>query len=86
MNKASGCSIDSLFHEIHKIEKKISINLTNRLNVYCDFDEKIHCIPSVKLSEFANSDTLFYDLTIQTKKDLTDFLKPISEGWCKNLI
>ena len=51
-----------------------------------DFDEKIHCIPSVKLSEFANSDTLFYDLTIQTKKDLTNFLKPISEGWCKNLI
>ena len=87
MNKeTSGCSIDSLFHEIHKIEKKISINLTNRLNVYCDFDEKIHCIPSVKLSEFVNSDTLFYDLTIQTKKDLSNFLKPISEGWCKNLI
>ena len=86
MNKASGCSIDSLNHEIHKIEKKFSVNLMNRLNVYCDFEKKIHCIPSVKLSEFANSDTLFYDLTIQTKKDLTNFLKPIGEGWCKNLI
>ena len=86
MNKASGCSIDSLNHEIHKIEKKLSMNLMNRLNIYCNFEEKIHCIPSVKLSEFANSETLFYDLTIQTKKDLTNFLKPISEGWCKNLI
>ena len=86
INKASGCSIDSLNHEIHKIEKKLSINLMNRLNVYCNFEEKIHCIPSVNLSEFANSETLFYDLTIQTKNDLSKFLKPIAEGWCKNLV
>ena len=85
-NKASGCSIDTLQKTILELEKELSISLMNRLNVYCKIDGEIKCIPSFKLSELADSETLFYDLTVQKKEDLKTYLKPISEGWCSHLV
>ena len=83
---ASGCSIDSLQHKIQEIENYLAVSLTNRLNVFCIIDDKIECIPSSELSKFVNKETLFYDLTIQKKSDLSSYLKPIKEGWCSRLI
>ena len=83
---ASGCSIDTLQHKIQEIENYLAVSLTNRLNVFCIVDDKIECIPSSELSKFANKETLFYDLTIQKKSDLSFYLKPIKEGWCSRLI
>ena len=85
-NGASGCSIDTLQNTIQKIEKELSITLMNRLNVFCEINGEIVCIPSFKLGSTAKSDTLFYDLTIFTKSDLNTYLKPISEGWCAHLV
>ena len=85
-NGASGCSIDTLQGTIQKIEKELSIPLMNRLNVFCEIEGEIVCIPSFKLENIAKADTLFYDLTILTKNDLNTYLKPISEGWCANLV
>ena len=85
-NGASGCSIDTLQNKIQNLEKDLSVSLINRLNVFCKIGEEIQCIPSFKLKSVANSETLFYDLTIQKKTDLQTFLKPISEGWCSRLL
>ena len=85
-NAASGCSIDILQNEIQKIEKELSIPLMNRLNVFCEIEEKIVCIPSFKLANIVKPNTLFYDLTIQKKLDLCSYLKPIGEGWCAHFL
>ena len=85
-NGASGCSIDTLQKTIQELEKELSISLMNRLNVFCRIDNKIQCIPSVKLESMAKADTPFYDLTILTKSDLNTYLKPISEGWCSSFL
>ena len=85
-NAASGCSIDTLQNTIQKIEKELSFSLMNRLNVFCEIEGQIVCSPSFKLGSTAKADTPFYDLTILTKNDLNTYLKPISEGWCANLV
>jgi sialic acid synthase SpsE len=85
-NGASGCSIDTLQNTIQNLEKELSVSLLNRLNVFCRIDDKIHCIPTTKLADNANKETLFYDLTIQKKSELSNWLKPIEGGWCANII
>ncbi|MBT6649896.1 MAG: ABC transporter ATPase, partial [Flavobacteriales bacterium] len=80
-NGASGCSIDTLQKTIQELEKDLSIALMNRLNVFYKIGEIIKVIPSFKLGVIANEDTLFYDLTIQRKEELSNYLKPIKEGW-----
>ena len=70
----------------HILEKELSVSLMNRLNVFCSIDDTIKCIPSTKLADNANQNTLFYDLTIQKKGELANWLKPIKEGWCINLL
>ena len=39
-----------------------------------------------RLSEKTNRDTLFYDITIQKKSELSNWLKPIKDGWCSGLL
>jgi len=85
-NGASGCSIDTLQNKIQELEKELSISLINRLNIFCRINDEIQCVPSFKLEEIAKANTLFYDLTIQNKSELNSYLKPISEGWCINLL
>jgi hypothetical protein len=86
INLASGCSIDTLQNKIQEIEKELSISLMNRLNVFCNIDDEIQCIPSSELDSIATFETLFYDLTIERKLALQSYLKPISEGWCAHLL
>ena len=85
-NEASGCSIDTLQKTIQELEKDLSITLMNRLNVFCKIGEVIKVIPSFKLGIIANKDTLFYDLTIQRKEELSNYLKPIKDGWAKSYL
>ena len=85
-NGASGCSIDTLQKTIQELEKDLSIALMNRLNVFCKIGEFIKVIPSFKLGVIANKDTLFYDLTIQRKEELSNYLKPIKDGWAKSYL
>jgi len=81
-NKASGCSIDSLQNKVQEIEQELSISLMNRLNIFCSIDNVIKCIPVNNLSNNISMDTLFYDLTIDKKHELSNWLKPIKDGWC----
>ena len=81
-----GCSIDSLQRIIQELEKELSISLLNRLNIFYRIDDNIKCISTLKLAEHVNKETLFYDLTIQKKSKLSNWLKPVEEGWCANII
>ena len=85
-NEASGCSIDKLQQTIQELEKDLSVILMNRLNVFCKIGEIIKVIPSFKIGAIANKDTLFYDLTIERKEELSNYLKPIKEGWPKSYL
>ena len=82
-NEVGGCSIDSLQRLIQDLEYKLNLSLLNRLNLFCRIDNNIKCIPVNTLVDNANLDTMFYDLTIQTKAELNTYLKPIRVGWCK---
>ena len=83
---ASGCSIDKIYNLIQILEKDLSISLLNRLNIFCNIDDNIVCLPTSELPDYVSLDTLFYDLTISNKSDLSTFLKPVKDGWCNRLI
>ena len=85
-NRASGCSIDILQKTIQDLEKELSIDLMNRLSVFCKIGQVIQCIPSHKLRDVVQLDTLFFDLTIQKKSEIAMYLKPIRDGWCNRFI
>ena len=71
---------------ITELEKDLNISLLNRLNVFCNINQKVVCIPSFKLGSIANKDTLYYDLTILKKNQISTFLKPIKDGWCASYL
>lgn len=85
-NSASGCSIDLLYKEIHKIEKSLIISFTNRLKICIDDNDSIKSVLLNELKNHADKESLFYDTTINIKKDLKEILKPINQGWCKNYL
>ncbi len=85
-NGATGCAIDTLQNKIQEIEKDVSISLMSRLNVFCIIEGVITCIPVDKLATGISANILFYDLTIQKKRDLSNWIKPIKEGWCANFL
>tara|TARA_B100001250_G_C19716466_1_gene751701 strand:- start:230 stop:697 length:468 start_codon:yes stop_codon:yes gene_type:complete len=85
-NEASGCSIDTLQNKIQDIESELSISLLNRLNIFCRIDNAIECMPTSQLTDDVDKETLFYDLTIQKKIELYNWLKPIKYGWCKKFL
>ena len=84
--KASGCSIDTLQNLIQQLEVDLKLSLLNRMNIYIKDKDEIRCIPLSDLMNYANSDTLFYDLTVNYKKALITYLKPIKNSWCKSYI
>ncbi len=83
---ASGCAIDTLQNKIKEIESSLSISLLNRLNLFCRIDGIIKCMSTSQLIENVDKNTLFYDLTIEKKIELYDWLKPIKYGWCKKFL
>jgi hypothetical protein len=85
-NSASGCSIDTLQNRIIEIERELSLSLMNRSIIFCSIDDTIRCIPLNRLEYNANKDTLFYDLTIQKKSELSNWLKEIKDGWCNSFL
>ena len=84
--KASGCSIDTLQNLVQQLEVDLKLSLLNRMNIYIKDKDEIRCIPLSDLKNYANSNTLFYDLTVNYKKDLITYLKPIKNSWCNSYI
>lgn len=85
-SNASGCSIDSLQRLIQEIESELSISLLNRLNVFYKLNNEVLSVPLNQLKSVADSETFFFDLTINKKSELSSYFKPIKDSWCKNYI
>ena len=88
INQTGGCSIDGLQKLILKIDDDFSLDLYNRLNVFINAENEIICINSsiLNTNDYITEDSLFFDLNISKKKDLSNWIIPIKKGWCKRLL
>ena len=86
-SKIGGCSTDSSVRLIKELEKKYNTDFFNRQLLSFYKDDKVEQIP---LSQFSyaynhailNEETLFFDNTVSTKKDLLErWMTPVKNSW-----
>lgn len=86
----SGCSTDSSVRLIKAIESKYNVNMFDRLLLAFYIKDKVEQIPLSQLSyaitnNFITPDTLYFDNTILTKKDLMErWPSPVKQTWLAN--
>jgi hypothetical protein len=91
VSEISGCSTDNSVHLIKDIEKKYNVNLFNRQMLSFIVKDKIEQLPLSQVQYaiehlFINENTLFFDNTIGTKKQLiSNWISPISETWLNRM-
>ncbi len=85
--KVGGCSTDSSLRFIKKIEQDYNVKLLNRQMLAFIVKESIRLIPLSKVnisieSEILTPDTLYFNNTILTKKELlTNWIIPVKDSW-----
>jgi hypothetical protein len=83
----SGCSTDSSVRVIKEIAQKMNVELFERQTAAFVVKEKIQLLPMSQLNyavtnNFINPDTLYFNNTILTKKELLqNWIIPIKESW-----
>lgn len=83
----SGCSTDSSVRLIKSIEQKFNVQLFDRQNLAFVVKDKIQLLPLNQIgyaveNNFINADTLYFNNTVLTKKELLDkWLIPVKESW-----
>ncbi|MEP7231192.1 MAG: hypothetical protein ABI691_13115 [Ginsengibacter sp.] len=83
----SGCSTDSSVRLMKNIEEDYRVELFDRQALAFALDERIQCIPLPLLNYeidkgIINADTLYFNNTILTKKDLLDnWIIPAGQSW-----
>ena len=91
VSEISGCTTDNSVHLIKDIEKKYNVNLFNRQMLSFIVKDKIEQLPLSQVQYaiehlFINENTLFFDNTIGTKKQLiSNWISPISETWLNRM-
>ncbi len=82
-----GCSTDSSVHVIKQIERDLKIDFFNRENLAFIVKEKVEILPLQQINYalengFINSETLYFNNLVATKKDLlNNWIIPIKESW-----
>ena len=82
-----GCSTDSSVHLIKKIEEELKLDFFNRQNLAFIIKDKVQILPLQQVSyalenEFINSETLFFNNAVTTKKELEEkWIVPIKDSW-----
>lgn len=85
--KVGGCSTDSSVRLIKSIENDFHVQLTDRLLLAFIIKEKIHLLSLEEINlaledTFITGETLYFNNTILTKKDLlTKWIIPVRESW-----
>lgn len=83
----SGCSTDSSVRVIKNIEEDYQVQLFDRQTLAFAVDERIQLIPLSLLNyeidnEMVTADTLYFNNTILTKKDLiNNWIIPAGQSW-----
>jgi hypothetical protein len=82
-----GCSTDSSVHVIKAIEEKFKVNMFDRQNLAFMVQDKVQLLPLSQLNyaaenNFITPDTLYFDNTVLTKKDLLErWIVPVKDSW-----
>jgi hypothetical protein len=85
--KVGGCSTDSSFRFIKKIEKDYDVKLLDRQTLAFIVDEKIKLIPLEDINysienEIITPETLYFNNTILVKKQLlSSWIIPVKDSW-----
>lgn len=83
----SGCSTDSSVRLIKEIEKQMNVSLFDRQALAFIIKDKVQLLPLQQLkyaaeNGFINADTLYFNNTLQTKKELTDnWIIKVKHSW-----
>ena len=83
----SGCSTDSSVRIIKEIEQLFTVQLFERQTLAFIIKDKIQLLPMSQLgyaadNNFINADTLYFNNTVQTKKELlNNWIIPIKNSW-----
>ncbi len=92
-NSASGCSIDSMTHQIQAIcQANKNLNLLDRTTFYFLMKDGIKGIPMQEVSQavqdgVVNSDSIVFNNLIKTKAELSTAWKvPIKDSWQKRFL
>lgn len=87
-----GCSTDTLFRLVQSLEEKFSVKLLDRLSLAFVVKESIQLLPLGQLeyaveNNFINSDTLYFNNTVLTKKALMEnWIIPVKQSWLANKV
>ncbi len=87
-----GCSTDSSVRLIKDIEQKFNVQLFDRQSLAFVVKDKIQLLPLSQLNyaasnEFINSETLYFNNTVLTKKELlNEWIVPIKQSWISKRI
>lgn len=87
-----GCSTDSSVRLIKEIEQKYNVQLFDRQTLGFLVKDKIQLLPLSQLNyaasnEFITSETLYFNNTVLTKKELLDnWIIPIKQSWLSKRI
>lgn len=83
----SGCSTDSSVRLIKNIELQFGVTMFDRTTLAFIVKDKVQLLPLAQLqyatnNGFINSDTLYFNNLVQTKKELeTKWIIPIKDSW-----
>lgn len=89
---ASGCSIDKSMRFILELQREMDVSFTNRLISAFYIDNHVRLYPYAAVKNALESgeikpDSLVFDNTIQTVKDLkNNWLKPLKDTWLRKLL
>ena len=84
-NSAGGCSIDQMFNCISDIDQQFDLSLLDRSKMHFFIDNQVLCYPLEKV-DVKFSDYLFFDQTIDKKKQLDDWLILLKNSWFKRFL
>jgi hypothetical protein len=83
----SGCSTDSSVRLIKQVEEKFAVSLFDRQLLAFIIKDKIQMLPLSQINyavanEFISPETLYFNNTVLSKKDLTEkWIIPVKESW-----
>lgn len=88
INPTGGCSMDGLHKIILEIDQNFAFNLFERLNVFLFLENKVKCVASKNLNLITgiDQDSLIFNLNIEKKQEINDWLIPIKDTWCKRFL